>query len=109
VNSYLSKKSMEITDLETDLRSGVKLVVFLESVAGRRIKGVDRKPGIKVQEIQNLSLSLKFIQQDLKVRLLGIGPEGLSPAGAHFGSRLCFALFSVCVLLCRGCSGCPSI
>mmetsp|Transcript_10250 Transcript_10250/g.25750 ORF Transcript_10250/g.25750 Transcript_10250/m.25750 type:complete len:936 (-) Transcript_10250:199-3006(-) len=93
VNSYLSKKSMEVKELETDLRSGVKLVVFLECLAGRRIAGVDRKPGIKVQEIQNLSLSLKFIQQDLKVRLLGIGPEDLYQGNMKLILGMLWSLF----------------
>lgn len=59
-----------------DLTSGVYLCYFLEEVANKRLPKWSKNPPLRVHKIENLSIALKFIQGELGVKLVGIGPEG---------------------------------
>ncbi|KAL6080009.1 Actinin, alpha 1 [Balamuthia mandrillaris] len=80
LNSYLSKRSLKIEDLSKDLQSGVNLCHFLELVQHKyrtKLPKWDKKPGRKVQKMENISIALSYIQNDMGVRLVGIGPEDI--------------------------------
>eukprot|EP00211_Chloroparvula_japonica_P000199 CAMPEP_0119138796 /NCGR_PEP_ID=MMETSP1310-20130426/26326_1 /TAXON_ID=464262 /ORGANISM="Genus nov. species nov., Strain RCC2339" /LENGTH=1343 /DNA_ID=CAMNT_0007130025 /DNA_START=75 /DNA_END=4106 /DNA_ORIENTATION=- len=76
LNSYLSKRGKKVSKLDEDLQDGLNLVHFLELASGDDtvLSGIDYAPKGKIQSIQNLSIALKYIQEDLEVRLLGINP-----------------------------------
>lgn len=76
INSFLNRRKLNVENLQEDFKDGIKLVNFLELAAGHDtvLGGIDYKPKGKIQMIQNLSIALKFIQEDLEVRLLGINP-----------------------------------
>lgn len=80
VNSYLgTSKNQGVTkleNLEKDFCNGVKLVQFVELLAGKQLK-YDKTPKLKIQSVQNLNIALQFIQADLGVKLVGIGAEDI--------------------------------
>ena len=76
VNSYLQSANVPlIKDLQADLQTGVKLNQFLTVVSGKKIT-FDLTPQMKIHKIQNLSIAVTFVQEDLGVRLIGISAEG---------------------------------
>lgn len=63
-----------------DLADGVRLLQFLELVTERTVPGGYKKePTNRIQKIENCSKAIKFIKEDLQIRLVGIGAEGMYP------------------------------
>jgi len=76
MNSYLEKRDMKITDVKTELSDGVKLINFIELLAGKEIKQkYDKKPAARIQKIQNLNIALQFIDKNINIKLVGISAE----------------------------------
>jgi len=75
LNSYLDKRGMKLSDLEHDLQDGTLLNHFVEIVTQKKIGKWDLTPSRKVQKLENLSIGLNYIQNDMKIRLVGIGSE----------------------------------
>lgn len=76
LNEYLNKRDMPISDIATDLSSGVKLIIFLESLSGQKVKTRwDPKPPARINYIQNLHIALKFVEHEMGVKQLSIGAE----------------------------------
>lgn len=67
---------MKLSDLENDLQDGTLLNHFVEIVTAKKIGKWDLAPTRKVQKLENLSIGLNYIQNDMKIRLVGIGSEG---------------------------------
>ena len=98
VNSYLTKyQHAPVTTLPDDLTDGVKLMQFLEARVRQKkekqSESVDEKeevpkyiesPKNRIQKIENASKALKYITENLHVKLVGIGAEGT----LHFCSSL---------------------
>jgi len=79
INSYLRKA--EITPIETlpdDIADGVRLLQFLELVTEKSVGPFKAKPTNRIQKIENCSKAIKFIKDDLQIRLVGIGAEDLA-------------------------------
>eukprot|EP01105_Mastigella_eilhardi_P022940 TRINITY_DN5727_c0_g1_i1.p1 TRINITY_DN5727_c0_g1~~TRINITY_DN5727_c0_g1_i1.p1 ORF type:complete len:1988 (-),score=725.31 TRINITY_DN5727_c0_g1_i1:58-6021(-) len=76
-NSHLKNggHKEQITDLTVDLRNGVLLYRLMEQIGGTRLGKVLPNPKLKVQMIQNLNVSLAFINS--KVKLYGIAAEDI--------------------------------
>jgi cortexillin 1/2 len=66
---------MKLNDLSSDFRDGVLLANFLELLTRKKMQ-FTKKPSLKIQSIENLSICLKCITGDCGVRLVGIGAEG---------------------------------
>jgi cortexillin 1/2 len=79
VNSYLAKAGLPtITTLPDDLTDGVKLLQFLELATDKPgVFGNYRKEPTRIQKMENCSLALKYIKNDLNIRLVGIGAEDI--------------------------------
>jgi len=78
VNGALSKRGIDpIEDIEKDLQDGTKLLQFLEIVTNKKVPRYDKKPMQKIQKIQNLSIALTFVKDELAVNLVTIGAEDL--------------------------------
>jgi hypothetical protein len=75
---------LKLSDLENDLQDGTLLNHFVEIVTAKKIGKWDLAPTRKVQKLENLSIGLNYIQNDMKIRLVGIGSEGK----ASFRARL---------------------
>lgn len=58
---------------ETDLSDGIKLIKLAEVLAGRQLPRFNRNPALRTQKLDNISLALKFFQDDEGIRLVNIG------------------------------------
>ena len=61
-----------IADIQRDLHDGVVLVMLLENLSGKRIRGLVKNPQIAAQKIANLHLAFDFMKSE-DVKLVGIG------------------------------------
>ncbi|EFA76383.1 actin bundling protein [Heterostelium album PN500] len=76
VNSVLDKRGEKISDVAKDLSDGVKLIFFLELISGKKFnKKFDYEPKARINMIQNLALALHFLEDELKIKVQGIGAE----------------------------------
>ncbi len=74
---------MPIENLNTDLCNGVRLCTFCEVLKDKvdalkkaKIQRWERNPNIRLHFIENVNAALKFIKEELKVKLVAIGAEG---------------------------------
>ncbi|GAM23905.1 hypothetical protein SAMD00019534_070790, partial [Acytostelium subglobosum LB1] len=78
VNSVLDKRGDKIADVSKDLSDGVKLIFFLEMISGKKLgKKFDLDPKARIHMIQNLALAIAFVDNDLKIKVPGVGAEGM--------------------------------
>jgi len=79
VNSYLTKAGIApLKNLPQDFDDGVKLCQFLNLVQeDLKVEKYIQNPKQRIQKIENANKALKFIQNDLKIRLIGIGAEDI--------------------------------
>eukprot|EP01088_Endostelium_zonatum_P014199 TRINITY_DN3010_c1_g1_i1.p1 TRINITY_DN3010_c1_g1~~TRINITY_DN3010_c1_g1_i1.p1 ORF type:complete len:843 (-),score=254.76 TRINITY_DN3010_c1_g1_i1:738-3266(-) len=79
VNSYLNKAGIApLKNVPGDFDDGVKLCQFLNLVQeDLKMEKYIQNPKQRIQKIENASKALKFIQNDLKIRLIGIGAEDI--------------------------------
>jgi hypothetical protein len=83
INTYLARASIPpITTLPDDITDGVRLLQFLELLTEKPVGPFKKDPTNRIQKIENCSKAIKFISNDLQIRLVGIGAEGLSPPPA---------------------------
>jgi len=69
LNGYLSKRNMEITDIQTELDDGTRMVNFLELLSGKKVKQkYIEKPATRIQKIENLHIALSFLEKEMEVR-----------------------------------------
>ena len=74
-NNHLRKRGLKIEVLEDDLKDGLKLIALLEIISGDTFPyKFEKKPTMRLKQIANTGLCLKFIQEK-GVKLVGIGPE----------------------------------
>jgi hypothetical protein len=73
----LIQRNLSITNLEEDIASGVLLCNLLELLAGKKLPTFNKTPKMKVQKVLNSQIALDFITKVEKLRLVGIGPEGM--------------------------------
>ncbi|XP_064623906.1 spectrin beta chain, non-erythrocytic 2-like isoform X3 [Lineus longissimus] len=74
MNSFLDKVNLKVEDLFKDLADGKMLLKLLEIISGEKL-GKLNAGRLKVQKIENLNKSLKFIAS--KVRVESIGAEDI--------------------------------
>ena len=72
-NEHLKHQQMFITDLETDLCDGVRLIVLVEVLSQKRIGRYSKKPRVYAQRMENVELALDFITNKERIRLVNIG------------------------------------
>lgn len=77
-NNFLKDRKLYITDLSTDLASGVLLINLLEIISGKEIgMRYNKAPKIRNQLLENNGIALKFITNQ-HIKLVGIGPEDIT-------------------------------
>lgn len=76
VNSHLRKRKLVLENLKTDLSNGVMLINFLEIISNQTLPKYEKKPKIRIQEIGNVSIGLKFLTSQ-KIKLVNISPEDI--------------------------------
>jgi hypothetical protein len=60
----------QITNLQTDLKDGLKLVQLLEILTPKRFEGINKQPTYKHQKLENLTIVFKYLKDEAKVKLV---------------------------------------
>lgn len=72
-NEHLKTVEKHIGNLETDLGDGLRLITLIEVLSGRRLPKYNKKPIFRSQKLENVSVALKFLQDDEGIRIVNIG------------------------------------
>lgn len=72
-NEHLKTVEKHIGNLETDLSDGLRLITLIEVLAGKRLPKHNKKPSFRSQKLENVSVALKFLQDDEGIRIVNIG------------------------------------
>ncbi len=92
VNSYLIKAGLDsIKTLPDDISDGVKIIQFLELITERPgcVGNYSKRVANRIQKMENNSKVIKFIKDDLGIKLVGIGAEGERPPLSHILLPIC--------------------
>lgn len=81
-NEHLKTVEKHIGNLETDLSDGLRLITLIEVLSGRRLPKHNKRPAFRSQKLENVSVALKFLQDDEGIRIVNIGESSLS-SGTH--------------------------
>jgi len=100
INSYLEPKGLKVTNLQTDLSSGVRLCTFLEIAKDRNEDWKKKKfpnwvknPTIRLHSIENVNSALKFVTTEMKVKLVAIGAEDIVDNNIKYVLGLLWSVF----------------
>lgn len=72
-NEHLKTVSKHIGNLETDLSDGLRLISLIEVLANKQLPKHNKKPSFRSQKLENVSVALKFLQDDEGIRIVNIG------------------------------------
>jgi hypothetical protein len=72
INAQLKPTGMQVRDITTDLSDGLALIALLETLAGAQFRMVQRRPDLRQQKIENVSLALDFLEQHEDLKLINI-------------------------------------
>ena len=64
VNEHLKKADQSITDLAMDLSDGLKLIVLIEVLSGKSMWKHNKKPKLRTQKLENISIALQFLEKE---------------------------------------------
>ncbi|XP_066255181.1 filamin-A isoform X3 [Euwallacea similis] len=71
-NEHLKTVSKHIGNLETDLSDGLRLISLIEVLANKQLPKYNKKPSFRSQKLENVSVALKFLQDDEGIRIVNI-------------------------------------
>ncbi|PRD30759.1 UNVERIFIED_CONTAM: cher [Trichonephila clavipes] len=72
-NEHLKTVGKPITNLETDLSDGLRLIALVEVLSGRRLPKHNKKPTFRSQKLENVSVALQFLEEDEGIKIVNIG------------------------------------
>lgn len=72
-NEHLKQANKTLVDLQTDLGDGLRLLALVEVLAGKQFKQFNRRPNFRTQKLENVTMTLKFLEEDEGIRLVNIG------------------------------------
>ncbi|KCV71469.1 hypothetical protein H696_02415 [Fonticula alba] len=75
-NNYLNDRGYEIKDLFTDLDDGLMLINLLEIISSKKLGRYNRKPSLKFQMGENLTLCFSFLASE-NIKLVNINNEDI--------------------------------
>jgi len=86
-NERLKVVNKNIGDLETDLSDGLRLIALVEVLSGKAfLHKYTRRPNLRPQKLENVTMALRFLERDEGIRLVNIGRF----ARQYLSSRFCF-------------------
>lgn len=91
-NEHLKTVEKHIGNLETDLSDGLRLITLIEVLSGRRLPKHNKRPAFRSQKLENVSVALKFLQDDEGIRIVNIGESSPLLSSGTRGNR-----FFVCI------------
>ncbi|CAH8850553.1 unnamed protein product [Trichobilharzia szidati] len=71
-NEHLKPKNVTVEDLQFDLADGLRLIALVESLSGQQFKHVNRKPSFRTQKLENVTMVLRFLEENEGLRLVNI-------------------------------------
>jgi len=81
MNETVKARKMEVEDLRTDLKDGLRLVAFFEILAGHNmVVKYNKRPTQRIHMINNLATALRFMESDLHVQNPGCSAEDIIDA-----------------------------
>jgi len=87
-NEHLRASGLEIGDLATDLGDGVALIRLAEALSGAAIpQRYNAHPTSRTQRLENVTVCLRFLERQQRVRIVNIGASFDRLAAIAF---LCF-------------------
>ena len=64
VNQHLKKSDCQIENIETEFSDGLKLIKLIEVLSKKKIPNFTKKPKIRMQKLENVSISLEFLDKE---------------------------------------------
>ncbi|PNF42559.1 hypothetical protein B7P43_G05429 [Cryptotermes secundus] len=71
-NEHLKTVNKHIGNLETDLCDGLRLITLIEVLSGKRLPKHNKRPTFRSQKLENVSVALKFLEDDESIRIVNI-------------------------------------
>ncbi|TGZ55158.1 hypothetical protein CRM22_010478 [Opisthorchis felineus] len=71
-NEHLKPKNVTVEDLQYDLADGLRLIGLVEALSGQQFKHVNRKPSFRTQKLENVTMVLRFLEENEGLRLVNI-------------------------------------
>ncbi|KAF2884976.1 hypothetical protein ILUMI_21197 [Ignelater luminosus] len=71
-NEHLKTVQKHIGNLETDLSDGLRLITLIEVLSGKKLPKHNKRPAFRSQKLENVSVALKFLQDDEGIRIVNI-------------------------------------
>lgn len=93
VNSHLAQSGVQVDDLLTGFRDGLKLIQLVENLTKKTIEGkVHRPPKNRNQEIDNCKIAVDFVQKNIDRPLRDIDGNDIASGAKNATLGLIFAL-----------------
>ncbi|EUB60625.1 Filamin-A [Echinococcus granulosus] len=71
-NEHLKNKGASVDDIQYDFADGLRLIDLIESLSGQKFRHVNRKPGFRTQKLENVTMVLRFLEEQEGLRLVNI-------------------------------------
>ncbi|CAL1528168.1 unnamed protein product [Lymnaea stagnalis] len=71
-NEHLKTVNKQLADLEADFSDGLRLVSLVEVLSGKKFKHVNKRPNFRTQKLENVTMVLKFLEEDEGIRIVNI-------------------------------------
>ena len=72
-NEHLKTVNKNLTSLDTDFADGLRLIALVEVLSGKKFKHVNKRPNFRTQKLENVTMVLKFLEEDEGIRIVNIG------------------------------------
>jgi filamin len=72
-NEHLRTVNKHISDLETELSDGLRLIALVEVLSGKKFTKYNKRPSFRTQKLENVTVCLKFLEEDEGIRIVNIG------------------------------------
>ncbi len=72
-NEHLKTVNKGIGDLESDFSDGLRLLALIEVLSGKKFKHINKRPNFRTQKLENVTLSLRYLEEDEGIRIVNIG------------------------------------
>lgn len=71
-NEHLKSIDRSLSNLETDLCDGLRLIALIEVLSQKRLPKHNKRPQFRSQKLENVSVALKFLD-DEGIKIVNIG------------------------------------
>ncbi len=95
-NEHLKTVNKNLGALDTDLSDGLRLIALVEVLAGKKFKKFNRRPNFRTQKLENVTMCLKFLEQDEGIRIVNIGKLVLIDCNVVLSTDNTFSASATC-------------